>query len=772
MILKYENPRGEWTGHSLNWLTCDGMRSATKTGHEGLRMLAAVSEFDPGIAMTQPYLSPGSLPLRLGLFALLLMALPSTAVAVELTDAQLANRRCYNCHAQEAIATMPPAQRRTMVAQAKIDPGPAPAARAGLLVSPDLLAGSTHGGLACVSCHADAQDLPHAQHLGPVSCNDGCHTQANAAYQQGAHAPVDKAQADNPAPPTCADCHGGHDILPSTNRQSRTYPLNVIDLCAEGHSHHTGRTTNGQPAAQFVTNYLDSVHGQALQSGGLVVAASCVDCHGAHAAAPSDEAASPVHRSRVAETCGQCHMGVADAYNQSIHGRKLLAGDLDAPVCTDCHTAHAITHSDTPAFQRDIINECGHCHNQPTGGKGRSLYETYRLSYHGQVTALGSQRAADCSDCHGAHGILPVDEPASRLHASNRIEVCRECHPGTSAAFAEFKPHADYRNPDDFALLYYVWLYFMIVISGTLTFFGLHSMLWFGRSLTERLKHGPHPRPRADPHAIQRFKRIDRINHAFVIITFFGLTLTGMPLLYSDQTWAHWLAWAFGGIEAAGIWHRIFAIMLIGNFVVHIAGVINRCRKHGPGNVIFGPNSMLPHWRDVKDLLAMFGWFFGGKRPTFDHWTYWEKFDYWAEIFGTFIIGGTGALLWLAADAPHLLPAWLPGWVFNLATIIHGYEALLAVAFIFTIHFFNAHLRMEKFPVDDVMFTGQLPEAEFAHERGSEYERAKQTGEIEKLRTTPAPPWQRTVAVLTGVAAMAIGTGIIVLIVLAGLGVL
>jgi cytochrome b subunit of formate dehydrogenase len=181
---------------------------------------------------------------------------------------------------------------------------------------------------------------------------------------------------------------------------------------------------------------------------------------------------------------------------------------------------------------------------------------------------------------------------------------------------------------------------------------------------------------------------------------------------------------------------------------------------------------MLPHWRDARDMLAMFRWFFGGKKPTFDHWTYWEKFDYWAEIFGTTVIGGTGVILWLAADAPQWLPDWLPGWAFNVATIIHGYEALLAVGFIFTIHFFNAHLRMEKFPVDDVMFTGSLPEEEFIHERGSEYQRARREGTLESLRVPAPPKWQRRFAVWTGILAMAVGFTIVALIVLAGLGAL
>jgi len=168
----------------------------------------------------------------------------------------------------------------------------------------------------------------------------------------------------------------------------------------------------------------------------------------------------------------------------------------------------------------------------------------------------------------------------------------------------------------------------------------------------------------------------------------------------------------------------------------------------------------------MKDCLGMFKWFFvGGKKPSFDRWTYWEKFDYVAEVGGSMIIGFSGLLLWF----PLFFAQYFPGWIFNVATIVHGYEALLAVVFIFTIHFFNAHLRLEKFPVDDVMFTGSLPEEEFKEERGDEYARLVATGQLEALKVKPPPPIYRKLAVAAGILAMAIGTTIAVLIILAGL---
>ncbi|MHB1156713.1 MAG: hypothetical protein ACYC26_07725 [Phycisphaerales bacterium] len=703
-----------------------------------------------------------------------LACLAPIAGALELDKAELANRRCFACHGQSHIADLTPAERRSMIqadapaAGSKTNAADGlPGARPDLYIAPGALQQGSHTAMACVSCHTAAERLPHPQKMGQVDCTtSGCHTAEAAAYRRSTHA---QAVADhNPLAPTCASCHGGHDILPPTDRRSKVYPLNIIKTCAGCHSKFTATTPAGLNPRQTVSNYLESVHGKAVRNG-LVVAATCADCHRPHDIEPAKNENSSVHRTHVPDTCGRCHVGVNEIYEKSVHGQRLAKGDPNAPVCIDCHTAHRISSADTPLFMLDIVNECGKCHDKSVRNDpdGASLYQTYRSSYHGQVNKLGFMRAARCSDCHGSHDILPPNDPDSRLAPAHRIDTCSKCHEGATAGFTEFRPHADFHSAKNFPLLHYVWLYFIIVISSTFSFFGIHTILWFIRAHMERLKNGK-PKHTHKTHGIKRFNRVDRINHGLMIVSFFGLTLTGMPLLFSDHQWAMTLAHMLGGVNSAGIIHRICAVMLIGNFVAHIAGVIHRARERKVSLFKFltGPNSLVPKPKDAKDCLGMFRWFFTGKNPPrFDHWTYWEKFDYWAEIFGTFVIGITGMMLWFPTTTAHILP----GWTFNIATLIHGYEALLAVVFIFTIHFFNAHVRPEKFPVDDVMFTGQLSEEEFKHERPEEYERLVAGGEIEKYRVPLPPRWYRWVAVALGILAMLVGTAMAVLIILAGL---
>jgi cytochrome b subunit of formate dehydrogenase len=709
-------------------------------------------------------------------------AAPPVAAQPDGQSVAAANRRCLNCHGQPHIAQLDPRERRLMLLpeldaaaltrmREESSADDAPPTRPGLYLGPDGIASgsATHVALRCVDCHADASELPHAASLAPASCTTSCHAEARIAYERSVHA-MELAQGNADAP-RCASCHGGHAAAPASERESPTHAFNIISICGDCHAQHISPNLNGEEATAHIKSYLDSVHGRAVMRSGLTTAATCADCHDHHEVLAVKAPGSRTHRDLIPRTCGTCHLGVIETYRTSIHGQLLEAGDERGPVCTDCHTAHAITHANTPRFVRDIVSECGDCHDRPEMIKGRraSFYRTYRSSYHGQVHKLGSMRAARCSDCHGAHDILPISDEASRLHERNLLATCRSCHENAPAKFASFDPHADYLDSDRYPVLHAVWWYFVIVISGAMGFFGLHSLLWFIRSLIERARDGFPPRPVANPHGIERFTVLNRFNHAVLIVSFFGLTITGLPLFCAEQDWALGVSGFLGGVHVLGTLHRVFAVLLIINFVVHVIGLVQKARAH-PGSILrdwlYGPNTLLPRWKDFRDCAGMFRWFVrGGRQPAFDRWTYWEKFDYLAEIFGLIVIGGSGLLLWF----PTFFAKLLPGGIFNVAAIVHGYEALLAVAFIFTIHFFNAHLRAEKFPVDDVIFTGQLSEEEFREERPLEYERMVQTGRLEHLRVPVAPPWQRRLSVVIGIVAMAVGFSIVAVIVLAGI---
>ena len=263
----------------------------------------------------------------------------------------------------------------------------------------------------------------------------------------------------------------------------------------------------------------------------------------------------------------------------------------------------------------------------------------------------------------------------------------------------------------------------------------------------------------------RRFTPIERVLHACLMLTFVGCALSGLPLLYADKAWAPPLARILGGFQGAGLIHRICAAVMIVVFVSHVTMIFYRAIAGGRlMKILWGPDSMVPQPQDIIDIYRNFLWFLGrGARPQFDRWTYWEKFDYFAVFWGVAIIGGTGLMLWF----PEIFTRVFPGWMVNVATTIHSDEALLAVSFIFVVHFFNTHFRPEKFPIDTVIFTTGMPLEEFKRDRPREYQQLVESGRLEE-NLMPEPParsvrfWRRL-----GFTALGLGLAMIGLIIYA-----
>ena len=162
---------------------------------------------------------------------------------------------------------------------------------------------------------------------------------------------------------------------------------------------------------EAAAQYMDSIHGRALLKMGLIVAPSCNDCHGVHDIKRAVDRDSPINHVNVAKTCGKCHVGIEETYDQSVHGQLLAKGDKRGPVCTDCHTAHA--DRDRPSnghFKMASDQRCGKCH--------QDRLAHYRDTYHGKAMALGKPNVASdvaaCYDCHGHHDVLPAFRSRAR----------------------------------------------------------------------------------------------------------------------------------------------------------------------------------------------------------------------------------------------------------------------------------------------------------------------------------------------------------------------
>jgi nitrate/TMAO reductase-like tetraheme cytochrome c subunit len=235
-----------------------------------------------------------------------------------------------------------------------------------------------------------------------------------------------------------------------------------------------------------VEQYHETVHGVAVERAGLVISATCNDCHESHRVLPGESIESSVNRVNVVKTCGDCHVGVLETYEEgSAHGeayREHLRGPTghEAPACVDCHSAHSIVEADEPKWFVGIVEECGKCHE--------NVYETYFSTYHGQVTQLGFELTAKCSDCHTPHNMRPATDPESSVHPLNLVETCARCHPKANQSFVRYYAHGDASDRERYPVLFWSWLFMTTLLVSVWSFFGLHSAFWLIRVTIERVR--------------------------------------------------------------------------------------------------------------------------------------------------------------------------------------------------------------------------------------------------------------------------------------------
>jgi cytochrome b subunit of formate dehydrogenase len=258
----------------------------------------------------------------------------------------------------------------------------------------------------------------------------------------------------------------------------------------------------------------------------------------------------------------------------------------------------------------------------------------------------------------------------------------------------------------------------------------------------------------------RRFTAEQRTMHAVLFSTFLGLAATGLPMRFSESLWARKFATGVGGFGAILFFHKLCAIVLTIAFLIHVKEIFTRGILKREKGIFWGATSMVANWKDAKDLVNHMRWFVGlGKRPQFERYAYWEKFDYWAVFWGMIVIGFSGYAMWFAPFFAH----FLPGWALNAALIIHSEEGLLAILFIFAIHFVNTHLRPDSFPMDMVIFTGVESEEEFKHKRPLEYERMQKEGKLESRLGEAPQTWQLNFSRVVGAIAIFIGLTLLVL---------
>jgi len=586
------------------------------------------------------------------------------------------------------------------------------------------LAASSHKNITCVKCHSDVTVhlARPCETVGKVDCS-ACHAEESDIYYASGHGQAYFNKKENA--PYCTDCHGTHLVKYKKDETSPVYRASIPKLCGECHN-KSGKAVQGTNLTEVDAfhDYSTSVHGRSLTEKGLLSAAVCTDCHTTHFNLKQSDERSSVNPKNIAATCGSCHKGIYNEYIASDHAYRADNGDLKYPTCETCHTAHNISEVHKDKFMSEITTQCGKCHEK--------LAETYLDTYHGKVYQLGYMQAARCSDCHGAHNIYNLQNPKSSVGPENIVATCQKCHADASKKFTGYLTHATHNNKAKFPWLYYTFWAMTSLLVSVFIFFGVHTLLWLPRSIHAMRKKKEHAKEVGEKVYVRRFTRSQSITHIFVIISFLSLAFTGMLLKFAYMDWSKFLVKVIGGAYAAGVIHRFAAVITFGYFTYHVYSLfkLKAEKRLSMKDFIFGKNSLMFNGQDIKDFVASIKWFTGrGPRPSYGKWTYWEKFDYMAVFWGVVVIGSTGLVLWF----PVFFTKFLPGWLINVAQIIHSDEALLAVGFIFTIHFFNTHLRPEAFPMDTVIFTGKVQIDEYKEDRPREFEDLEKSGRLQEV---------------------------------------
>lgn len=654
-----------------------------------------------------------------------------------------------------------------------------------LFVEETLLNRSSHKKLVCIACHTgfNPDEIPHKETITTVNCMT-CHKDAAAKHPfhpQMAQAVRQQARPDI----SCKNCHGTHEVVSPKTPGSKFYSDNLTESCGTCHSEvkksfvtsehakafvagmksaptcivchrnditrvRQGRDSTQLKIAQekvclschlddpevrartglatgFIAAYEKSVHGKALLNGNAA-AANCVNCHGSHEMKKSLDPTAHIHKSHIVETCGQCHSAIAAEFSESVHGIALGRGKRGAPVCTDCHGEHNILSPGDPRSPVAPLNVsgqvCSPCHSSlrlsEKYGIRTDRFQTFSDSYHGLAIRAGSVEVANCASCHGAHKIKHSNDPASMVHKANLAETCGACHAGANERFGIGAVHVTMTAEEDPVLYWIATLYIILIVSvvGGMT---LHNVLDFVKKSRRKfmIRRGYLIEEHVGHSLYLRMSLNERLQHGALLISFITLVITGFMLRYPDAWWVVGIRnLSSGAFDFRSLLHRIAGVLMIAASAYHLYYIL--FTERGKQLV----RDLVPKFQDVYDAIAVFRYNIGlsKHKPQFGRFSYVEKSEYWALVWGTVIMGATGFIMWFDNTFIGLLTKL----GYDVARTVHFYEAWLATLAILVWHFYYVLFNPDIYPMNLAWLTGALTEAEMQEEHPLELEEIKE----------------------------------------------
>lgn len=606
-----------------------------------------------------------------------------------------------------------------------------------------------HAAINCLTCHSGS---PHSIGKTRTLTNteksalcERCHLPVARQLANSAHGPSDIAADKRPS---CISCHGGDShgvgapVKMTSSQKSAT--------CKNCHT-------------DIAKRFAASIHG--LNPTGK--APDCVDCHGGKA----HTIAMPTTQTREQQEakCIACHRSLSAELAKSVHNRPdIVAGDH--PSCLSCHGGSP--HDIVPPAHRtpqQLAALCGTCHSDEARmsryGLTTGAFSSYEQSFHGRaLMKFGKTKVANCTDCHGLHGVLSPKDTDSPTHPDHVAATCGKCHPGGNMNFAMsganhlrlridstpllrieeqlfrglifgtlgfllgmvlldmnrkvFRHDADPASGRPAAVL--IAVSFTILVAGVvLAYFRMRGAGWLWllaiglmvlASVIVSIRKKKNGGEAHEKH-YRRLSRIQRTQHILLASSFTVLVLTGFPIHFANVEWTHYMLNIFGGFDSARIVHRVAGVVMVLNWFWHLGYLMYAWKRAG-----FSLKSwtMFPTWKDVIDFVHTIKYGLGlrDQPPQFDRFQFKEKFDYFADIWGTIVMGSTGFILWF----PTVLGNQLPDVAFGFSYIAHSYEGLLAMLAIILWHFYNAHFNPDIFPMSATWYSGSMSESEMARE--------------------------------------------------------
>jgi formate dehydrogenase gamma subunit len=577
--------------------------------------------------------------------------------------------------------------------------------------------------LQCQGCHGPGKQLPYL--AGSLF-----HNEPHNGYDHSFHA---QAKQNGAKAAACRDCHTRNGdlstMLPASDPKSTINRANIAETCGRCHGDKSVMQGSGISNQVFLS-YRESVHAKAIARGNMS-AAVCTDCHNAHDIQPAANQKSSIAQVNIPNTCGKCHRTEANEFIESVHGQAVVRGVSRAPVCTDCHGIHNIVlpfdGNSKQATTAVGTDSCANCHEGVTltkeFGVASGRVASYKDSYHGLASQMGSKVVANCASCHGVHNILPSSDSRSMINSGHLQQTCGQCHVGASENFTKGKIHltselvSNVQTHDIAARGTQIvrWIYLPLIFL-TIGGMALHNALvWRKKVVARRRQYRP----------IVRLTANQRMQHWLLLTSFMVLVLSGFALQYPDSV----LGWLLSSEYLRRIIHRVAAVIMLIVGVYHLGYLA--LSRDGRKWV----KDMLPKIKDVRDVVGNFTYYLGinRRKPKIARFGYAEKAEYWAVIWGTFIMGLTGLMIWFKIGVFGFLARW---WI-DIALSIHFYEAVLATLAIIVWHFYHVIFDPDVYPVNFAFIDGRVSEELYREEHELDFERIQEPPRSEETNAQP-----------------------------------